>query len=159
MHKLALLRSHLLAAVPGLAAAPDRLCISIDNGALDWTAGSSLSHRLLAPVEITILDYCGPLDAITTPLCAWLAHYQPDLVAQAIKFSADLLSTQAWDIRFTIPLNERIAVTTDPATGAITTRHVIGEYPRTPSAVRHWELWSAGPADVAPVLAAAWDAP
>lgn len=158
MHKLLLLRDHLLRAVHGLSAAPDRLAVAIVAGAINWRAGNSLTHEYRAPVRITILDYSGDLDAITTPLCAWLAHYQPDITPGAIRWEAELRDPQTWDLEITVPLSERIIVRHECDTGRLYTEHGLGEYQRDPCAPPAWDLYTRSRPDADYTLTATWPA-
>lgn len=166
MRKLALLRAHLVAAVPGLARDPDRLLTFVESGSIEFhrsgsqphQAPAAYSHQYTAPVRLELRDYTGELDAIIVPLLQWLSHYQPDLdPTAAVTFDAEIIDAKTVDLSITVTLTERVVAPVDCATGRIEAEHRLPEYPVDACPAKHWSLYLRGPEHPDPHLLTEWD--
>lgn len=157
MIKLDELRRHLLNSVPALRESPERLLTFIERGAIRFARGPHLSHEYQVPARIVITDFAGSLDVITIPMLQWLSHYQPDLDEDAIRFDAELLSTDRWDIAIEVTLTERVIAKVNCNTGAIDVEHRMPKYPLDACPPRRWQLSVKGPGDDEHQAVAEWD--
>lgn len=161
MHKLTLLRSHLLASVPALAEAPERLLTFVDSGTIDYRraeqSATPYSHQYKTPIRLIVLDWSGDLDPLILPLLAWLAHFEPGLPAEKpIEFDAEIISAEKADIELRFLVTERVVAGFDCTTGRVHAEHRVPEYPINadcPQPLR--EFWGIGP-NGEPLLLAAW---
>lgn len=121
------LRRLLLATVPGLSAAPERLQLFIDKGRVAARAGGTLSFEKHYLLNVVVTDYAGDVDAIMVPVLAWIAEQQPDLLQRAdvypFEFEAEIMDADTADIRIGIELSERVRVT-PRASGGYDVTHV-----------------------------------
>lgn len=120
MKKPQLLRQHLVAAMPSLAADPERLLVFVDDGGLEasFTAGLSFQYRYT--LELILRDFAGAPEAVMVPLLQWLTRHQPDLLAnpdnrEKLAFEVDVLSDTMVDLAIRLPLTERVRVVQDDA--------------------------------------------
>jgi len=158
MKKLQSLRAHLINAIPGLAANPDKLLTFIEDGTIEFHRGQTLSHQYSVPVKILLMDHSGDLDTVIIPLLQWLSHYQPNLQpSEAVRFQAELLTNQSWDLAIDVTLTERVVVLVDCAAGRIDAEHRMPEFPIDACPATHWQLYLRN-ADVDPgyTLIAEW---
>jgi hypothetical protein len=127
MRKPEQLRRLLLRAVPGLADAPERLALYVDEGRIAARAGASLSFEYRYTANLVIQDYAGDRNAVVVPLLAWIAEAEPDLLAkpdsEPFTFEAELLQDDAVDLSITLQLTERVAVVPG-ADGGYEVRHL-----------------------------------
>jgi hypothetical protein len=127
MRKPEQLRRLLLRAVPGLADAPERLALFVDEGRIAARAGVTLSFEYRYTANVVIQDYAGDRDAVIVPLLAWIAQAEPELLArpdaQPFTFEAELLDGDAVDLSIKLDLTERVAVTPG-ADGGYEVRHL-----------------------------------
>ncbi|NNC24263.1 phage tail protein [Salinisphaera sp. USBA-960] len=145
MKKLAALRAHMLAAVPGLAANPEHLLTYVNDGTIEFYSGPNLTHGYQLTANVVITDYAGDLDAITVPLLEWLTTYNPDIdPAQAVRIEAEILANDRLDIALTVSLAERVVTRVDAETGAITIDHRMPAYPGhdIDANAGHWTLYA-----------------
>lgn len=120
MKKPQLLRQHLIAAMPTLAADPERLLVFVDDGGLvaSFTAGLSFQYRYT--LELILRDFAGAPEAVMVPLLQWLTRHQPELLAnpenrEKLTFVVDVLSDSLVDLAIKLPLTERVRVVHDNA--------------------------------------------
>lgn len=120
MKKPELLRQHLIAAMPTLAADPERLLVFVDDGGLvaSFTAGLSFQYRYT--LELILRDFAGAPEAVMVPLLQWLTRHQPELLAnpenrEKLTFVVDVLSDSLVDLAIKLPLTERVRVVQDNA--------------------------------------------
>ncbi|WP_049401081.1 MULTISPECIES: phage tail protein [Stenotrophomonas] len=120
MKKPQLLRQHLIAAMPTLAADPERLLVFVDDGGLvaSFTAGLSFQYRYT--LELILRDFAGAPEAVMVPLLQWLTRHQPELLAnpenrEKLTFVVDVLSDSLVDLAIKLPLTERVRVVQDNA--------------------------------------------
>jgi tail completion protein R (GpR) len=139
------LREAITATTSWLAQNPDKLLVFIDHGSVVSAGGRSHSHEYRYTLNLVLTDYPLHPSAVMTPLLAWLSENQPEvplnplLNEQAVSFEADILSHSSMDLSIKIILTERVVVTRDPDTGALTAEHV-PEPPLDPFAdVESWE--------------------
>lgn len=115
MIKPASLRDHLLAAVPGLQANPDRLLIFIEDGKLQSSYQPGLSFQYHYALSLILTDFAGSPDSIMLPLMQWITRHQPELLANParrddIAFEVDVLANNLVDVALKLPLTERVVV-------------------------------------------------
>jgi hypothetical protein len=121
MNKPASLRAAIEAALPELAANPDRLLMFIEDGRVAAGLGS-LSFEYHFTVTVVITDWAGHPDAMMLPILQWLRTNQPDLLQnpdrqkEAITFQAELLNHTTMDLQIKLKLSERVRITADGAT-------------------------------------------
>lgn len=128
MIKPASLRAAIVAAVPELKAAPDKLLVFIDAGhivAID-TAMPSFEYRYT--LNLILTDFAGDADQVFIALMAWVLLNQSELVENnelrrtAISFEVDQLNQDTVDVSINLPLTEAVTVTRDAA-GAYQAEH------------------------------------
>jgi hypothetical protein len=116
MKKPANLREHLMASVPLLADNPDRLLMFIEGGSLFCQKGD-LSFMYRFTLKVFVTDYSGDTDLIMVPLLQWLHQNQVDLLDKSkddsIRFEAEPLNHNTWDVEITLPLTESVLVNVD----------------------------------------------
>ncbi|NNA66212.1 phage tail protein [Pseudomonas gessardii] len=128
MNKPESLRAHLLATVAEFKHNPDRLLIFIDNGKVHCTAAQSLSFEYSFDLQIILTEFAGHPDSVMLPILGWLSVNQSDLlenldkVKTGIQFEADILDKNKVDLSLTLPLTERVVVSTDDQ-GNTTVKH------------------------------------
>ncbi|SHF00455.1 P2 phage tail completion protein R (GpR) [Modicisalibacter ilicicola DSM 19980] len=160
MKKLTALRNHLLASVPGLANDPDRLLTFVQDGSIQFHRGQHLSHQYQVPAQIVLTDYSGELDAVIIPLLQWLSHYQPDLDPdEAVRFEAEILANDRWDLALSVTLTERVVARVDCEAGSIKSDHRMPEFPIEHCPGTDWQLYTQGPHDDAYQLTSEWQSP
>lgn len=118
------LRDHLLKAVPGLAANPDRLLVFVEDGHVSSAYSHNLSFSYAYTLNLIITDFGGNPDSIMLPVLQWLTRHQPELLANParrgeVKFEVDVLANDLVDVSLTLPLTERVVVNPD-ADGGLT---------------------------------------
>lgn len=130
MLKPASLRRAIETALPDIAANPDRLILYIDQGSIEHRAGASLSFEYRYRLNVILTDYAGHASAAVVPMLAWLRTNQPEIALnpelgeRALAFEAEILTHNTTDLAFQLLLTERVIVTEDTTTGAITAQHV-----------------------------------
>lgn len=130
MLKPASLRRAIETALPDIAANPDRLILYIDQGSIEHRAGASLSFEYRYRLNVILTDYAGHASAAVVPMLAWLRTNQPEIALnpelgeRALAFEAEILTHNTMDLAFQLLLTERVIVTEDTTTGAITAQHV-----------------------------------
>lgn len=128
MNKLESLRTHLLATVAEFKHNPDRMLIFIDNGKVRCTNASSLSFEYSFDLQIILTEFAGHPDSVMLPLLGWLSVNQSELlesldkVKNGIQFEADILDKDKVDLSISLPLTERVVVTTDDQ-GSVSVTH------------------------------------
>jgi hypothetical protein len=130
MLKPASLRAALEAALPDLAANPDRLILYIDSGRIHSRYGETLSFEYRYRLNLVLIDYAHHASAAIVPLLGWLRVHQPevalnpDLADEVLTFEAEILNHSSMDFAIRLQLSERVLVSADPDTGALIARHV-----------------------------------
>lgn len=120
MKKPQLLRQHLVAAMPSLAADPERLLVFVDDGGLAASFAAGLSFQYRYTLELILRDFAGAPEAVMVPLLQWLTRHQPELLANPenrdkLTFVVDVLSDSLVDLAIKLPLTERARVVQDNA--------------------------------------------
>lgn len=128
MKKPLLLRQHLIAAIPSLLAAPDRLLIFVDNGGLAGTYRPGASFEYRYTLDLVLTDFAGPPEAVMVPLMQWLTRHQSELLANPanrdkLTFEVDVLADGLVDLAIKLPLTERVRVVRD-STGQLLLEHL-----------------------------------
>lgn len=142
MRKLQALRQHLLEAVPTLRREPARLLTYIEDGRIRFARGAHLSHQYSVPVQIVITEFGDELDTVMIPLLQWLSRFEPDLKAdEAVRFEAEILSNNRWDLALTVTLSERVVANVNCETNRIDVDHRMPAYPIDPCPVEHWQVY------------------
>lgn len=160
MIKLQSLREHLLASIPALRQGPERLLTFIERGAIQFSRGQHLSHQYRVPARIVITDLGGSVDVVMIPLLQWLSHYQPDLDPdEAVRFDAELLANDRWDLAIEVTLTERVVARVNCDEGRIESEHRMPEFPIDACPAKHWALYVKAPSDTDHQLASEWDSP
>ena len=120
MEKPASLRKALAAAIPELAANPDKLAMYVIDGqtrAGKHTLGHTISYRL----NINISDYTSGINRLNIAIINWLQTHQPDILGpgaadpDAYVFEVDILSGGSCDIAIVLRLSESIRALVDDA--------------------------------------------
>lgn len=99
MIKPASLRAAIVAAIPSLAADPDKLTVFIDTGSIAATGAKSLSFEYRYTCNVILLDFAGDSDDLFIAIVGWVRQYQNDLVdnpderANGITYEVDILGT------------------------------------------------------------------
>lgn len=110
MRKADSLRRWLTAALPYLAAHPERLSIFVDAGQIKARQSATLSFTYAYSLTVGIWDYAGDADHIVVPLLAWIELEQPQLLRQSdsqpFEFKSELLDGDTSDIVIEIALTE-----------------------------------------------------
>lgn len=141
MRKLSALRQYLIDAVPDLKRDPDRLLTFIEDGSVQFSRGSNLSHGYRFTAQLILTDYAGEIDAIMLPLLDWLSIYQPDLEPeQAVSFEAEILNNDAVDLALRVRLDERVVAKRDCESGRITAEHRMPRFERPDCPGVKWTL-------------------
>ncbi len=108
------LKRLLIAAVPQIAAAPEKLSIFVDQGRVAARAGG-LSFEYRYQLNLVVEDFAGDRNAIIVPLLAWISEAQPDLMAkpdsEPFTFESEILDEDSADLSITLDLTERVGVT------------------------------------------------
>lgn len=117
MIKPASLRAAIAAAVPDLAANPDKFLVFADAGALAAAGTKSLSFEYRYTLNLILTDFAGDPDAVMIALLAWVQRNQSDLLnnpstrSSAITFEVDHLNNTTCDLSIKLPLAESVMVT------------------------------------------------
>jgi hypothetical protein len=117
MIKPASLRAAIAAAVPDLAANPDKFLVFADAGALASVATGSLSFEYRYTLNLILTDFAGDADLVMIALLGWVHLNQPDLFnnpatrSSAITFEVDHLNNATCDLSIKLPLTESVRVT------------------------------------------------
>lgn len=120
MIKIALLDAALRAALPELAADPDRLGIFVDKGRIVSRLGDPIGFEQRYECSLWLPRFTGGADRVMIPLLRWLREHQPDLFQrfdrddQAIEFAADILDAGTADLLIRFELTESVIVTARP---------------------------------------------
>lgn len=113
------LRAAIAAAVPDLAANPDKFLVFVDEGAIAASGTKSLSFEYRYTLNLILMDYAGDSNTIMIALLAWVKRHQPELVhnfdkqKSAITFEVDHLNNTTCDLSIKLDLTEAVKVTTD----------------------------------------------
>jgi hypothetical protein len=119
MNKPNSLRAALVAAVPSVAADPEKLTVFIDAGSLAITGATSLSHELRYTCNVLLLDFAGDVTDVFIAITEWARSSQPDLAtnidqrANGITFEADILNNMTVDLSLRLQLTESVVVSID----------------------------------------------
>lgn len=148
MKKANELRAWLHESVPALKKNPDRMTMYIPKGRIACRIGG-LSFEWRYDLEITVEDYADHADTLVVPLLAWISTNQPDLLqnvesqTDVLRFEAEIVDHDRSDVRFTLPLTERVIVS-QTAPGRFSANHC-GE-PDLPElgGVSPWRLFVKG---------------
>lgn len=128
MIKPASLRAAIAAAVPDLAANPDKFLVFADEGTVVAKGVKTLSFEYRYTLNMILTDFAGDADMVFIALMQWVRRHQPDLQHNAdkqktaIKFEVDHLTNDTCDLSITLPLSESVKVATD-AQGVHTATH------------------------------------
>jgi hypothetical protein len=129
MKKPASLRAAIVAAVPELAANPDRFLVFADAGAVAATNTRTLSFEYRYTLNLILLDYSGDADPVMLALLQWVRLNQPELLDNADKrhdgigFEVDHLNNLTCDLSIKLQLSEAVVVGADDL-GAPTFTHL-----------------------------------
>lgn len=121
MKKLHDLRDHLLAAVPGLAANPERLLLFADDGTWASTNATNLSFQCSYTASLVLTDFAGEPVSVMLPVLQWVARHQNELLANPsnrdkMTFEVEVLASDLVDLTIKLSLTERFVVTRDTDT-------------------------------------------
>ena len=117
MKKADAVRAHLLVALPAFRTNPDQLKVWVDDGRVVSRRTPALGFEYRYQLQILAEAVTIGPDELLIPLLLWLRDHQPDLLlrfqedASAIRFAADILDEQSWNIAVTIDLTEAVTVT------------------------------------------------
>ncbi|WP_421865111.1 phage tail protein [Motiliproteus sp.] len=113
MNKPNQLKAHLLASVRALRDNPEQLSVFIDNGNLATRLRAGLSFEYQYQLNLVFTDWSQHPNVVLVPLLAWLKVHQSELDEKAVQFEAEILDKDKIDLSITVPLTERVIVTTD----------------------------------------------
>lgn len=139
MKKPASLRAAIAAAIPDLAANPDRFLVFVDAGTVTAFNSTSLSFDYQYTLNLILTDYAGDPDQVFLPLLAWVHANQSELLAnddkrrKGIEFEVDHLNHTTCDISIKLALEESVLVQIN-AEGVQTITHLdepVPEWERT----------------------------
>lgn len=122
------LRAAIAAAVPDLAANPDKFLVFADAGALAANGIRTLSFEYRYTLNLILTDFAGDPDLVMIALLGWVQRHQSDLLnnpgtrSSAITFEVDHLNNTTCDLSIKLPLAEAVKVTID-ADGRPVIRH------------------------------------
>lgn len=128
MIKPASLRAAIAAAIPDLAANPDKFLVFADAGTVAATNTKTLSFEYQYTLNLLLLDFAGNADLVMVAVLAWVQVNQPELLGNpdkrkdGITFEVDHLNHTTFDLSIKLPLTESVRVTTD-AQGAHAIAH------------------------------------
>lgn len=138
MRKLEDLRKHLMANVDSLKRSPEKLLTFIEDGTIEFWSGPNLSHAYAIPVQIIVTDYAGNVDDLILPILSWLQVREPGHdPMNTIRFEAELLNNNSYDIAITVSITERVIVKATDA--GLDVEHVLPEPPMEMDA-SEWEI-------------------
>ncbi|OEY67463.1 phage tail protein [Marinobacter sp. X15-166B] len=138
MRKLEDLRRHVLANVPKLKRNPDKLLTFIEDGNIEFWQGPNLSHSYAIPIQLIVTDYAGSVDDIVIPVLSWLKVREPGLdPMNTVRFEAELLNNNSYDIAITVNITERVIVTA--TADGLDIEHVLPKPPMEMDATE-WEI-------------------
>ncbi|WP_439450316.1 phage tail protein [Stenotrophomonas sp. ATs4] len=145
MKKPQLLRQHLVAAIPSLAADPERLLVTVDDGGLVASFTAGLSFQYSYTLELILRNFSGAPEAVMVPLLQWLTRHQSDLLAapanrDKLSFVVDVLSDTLMNLSIKLLLTERVRVVQDDA-GAFQLEYM----PEPPTEWEHRHSLAGGP--------------
>lgn len=114
MNKPGRFRAALLAALPDLAADPQRLSILVERGHICTTGapgdGWCYDYQLTAILQ----DFAGDMDALALAVVHFVQVEQPDLLknmdanARGIRFETEMITSELVDISIEIDLTEAV---------------------------------------------------
>lgn len=113
MKKPESLRRAIEAALPEIAANPEKLSMFVENGRVEGNKGT-LSHADRYTLTLLLTDFVGDIDVLKTSIINWLQVNQPDILGagavnpDAFTLQVDILSHAAADILIQLRLTERI---------------------------------------------------
>lgn len=122
------LRAAIAAAVPDLAANPDKFLVFADAGALAAVGTGSLSFEYRYTLNLILTDFAGDADLVMIALLRWVHRNQSDLLnnpttrSSSITFEVDHLNNATCDLSIKLPLSESVRVTTG-ADGKLVINH------------------------------------
>ncbi|MBN3818749.1 phage tail protein [Paraburkholderia sp. Se-20369] len=120
MNKPDSLRRALVAAIPSLDAAPDKLAVRIEQGTIAATGTLSASFEYRYVTRVLITNFTGDTDPVFVALVDWVRANQPDLVTnpavQASGLTFELIPRDpgAADLSIRLALTESVVVTIGP---------------------------------------------
>lgn len=118
MNKPGTLRAAIAAAVPDLAANPDKFLVFADEGAIVAIGTKSLSFEYRYTLNMILMDYAGDADTVMIAMLKWVKRNQPELVSNpdrrknGITFEVDHLNNTSCDLSIKLALTESVKVTT-----------------------------------------------
>ncbi|MBK0032688.1 phage tail protein [Erwinia sp. S43] len=133
MKKAELLREALIAGNTWCKANPDAITVWVEKGGIEIQATGEPSFMYRYTIQAFAMDFPGAIDDLMLPLLAWVWEQQPDLLLNPesnskIEFDADIISDEAADILFRVPVWERVMVKTEG--GTTTAEHLAESRPR-----------------------------
>lgn len=128
MKKPATLRAAIAAAIPDLAANPDRFLVFADAGVICSTNTKTLSFSYQYTLNLILTDFSGDPDLVMIALLEWVRVNEPELLdnpdkrKRGIEFEVDHLNNTTCDLSIKLALTESVLVGTDDQ-GARTITH------------------------------------
>jgi P2 phage tail completion protein R (GpR) len=117
MIKPASLRAALLAALPDVAADPQRLSIFVERGQIRATGAPGAGWEYAYQVTVILQDFAGDMDNLAGVIVGWVAKHQPDVLKnaearqRAIRFECELMTSELADVSIEIDLTEAVDAT------------------------------------------------
>lgn len=114
MRKPLSLRTHLTAALPQYRRSPENLLMFVTDGHVSATGTKALGWQWEYALHIVLCDFTGHPDAVIGPTLIWLRAHQPDALnhpdkqKQALKVSAEYLTTKTMDLVLDVQLSESV---------------------------------------------------
>ncbi|MBJ9370560.1 phage tail protein [Acinetobacter sp. TGL-Y2] len=116
MNKPISLRDYLIKSIRFLQLNPDKLTMFIESGRYRSTLATGYSMESICPVKLIIQNFSGDPDVVAFLLFQWLRTHQSELMANleknktAVKFEAEILQNDEYDIMFEVELTERVII-------------------------------------------------
>lgn len=155
MNKTDSLRAALDASSHWLRTHPDKLLVFAEDGHISARLGGSTSYEVVYTLNLIATDFPEDPATLIVPILRWLAVNQPEALLnqqngnRVIEFDADILNHTTIDLSLKLQLTERVIITTDPNTGAVSATYA-DEPPLDPyQDVSSWEAIYTQP-DTAP---------
>lgn len=120
MKKADAVKAHLVAALPIFRTNPDQLKVWVDDGRIVSRRTPALGFEYRYQLQILAEAVSIGPDDLLIPLLLWLREHQPDLLlrfqedASALRFAADILDEDRWNIAVILDLTEAVTLVARP---------------------------------------------
>jgi len=114
MNKPGRFRAALLAALPDLAADPQRLSILVEHGHIRATGATGEGWCYDYQLTAILQDFAGDMDALAQAVVHFVQVEQPDLLknmdtnARGIRFETEMITAELVDVSIEVDLTEAV---------------------------------------------------